>query len=73
MKNKKYKVMVYPSPHVYEDVEAKTPADAEDAVMLNNFYDNFEVHNVIVRIECKECGYDNKAEAKKCGSCDEVL
>ena len=65
---KMYCVHIYEKYHDYE-VEAVSPAKAEELVMKREWNGDYENIDQIEVMRTCECGYDNDLKDKKCAEC----
>jgi hypothetical protein len=73
-KKRKYCVHVYERPHEYENVEAKSPQEAEEKVIATEWAGDYErISQVEVMLQCEDCGLDNDQKNKRCEECGAKL
>jgi hypothetical protein len=74
-KQRIYCVHVYEQPHIYENIKASSPEDAEDKVMRAENFRYDDINNVEVMVQCQteDCGLDNDVADKLCESCGNKL
>ena len=66
----KYKVLIYPRPYEYENIEAGSPGDAEDIATRHAYQGDYDdILKTEVFITCTECNWDNVPGYKKCEDC----
>lgn len=71
---KKYCVHVYMRPYMYEDVEAKSPQEAESKVIKREFAGDYdEIYQIEVMLTCQNCHTDNEPANKKCDECGKKI
>jgi hypothetical protein len=70
MKTKTYCVHVYERPREYENVKAKTSADAQAKIIDREWGGDWDdISSVEVMIQCDDCGTDNDTSNTKCEEC----